>query len=1066
MATYLQGVTDYIPQIQPFQPDLNLLQSVVETKQAQYRAGYDKISNVYGKLLNSELSRQDNINNRDLYFTQIKNDIEKISSMDLSKIENVDAAYNVFKPVIEDKYLQRDMVFTKSYNNQVGISNYFKNCMDEKECGGKWWDVGDTAMAYQKDEFIKASKDETLSMGNVEYVPYVNAFKTAYDAAVAMKDALKMKTVSTSPDGKWEITTTNGMQLVPSLSMYMSQAIGADPKVQRMFETQAYVDRKNYVMSKAAELGSEEAAEKQYITDILNAEADANKRRQEELAENNRVLDNNKTLIEENTEKYGVAPGADSDPVDIILGINQQKEIIASEKNKQDQITGLLDPTTNSISDIKTLRRKADMIRANNLNNDTMILAAKVYATNTFQQERKLDEEWKMNREHQLRLSEMRYKQSLEDKAAAKEEATLGESLGLNDGVISGALVPDEKIQVAEQLLSESANAEGTGLAISDNIHKQIFKTLNDVIDSPVSTPAQKEKAKEILEKTLGVLETEDYQATGNSWDQVWWEDWNELSPEEKQNKWGNDPNAFAKGWSQNTGFWSTTGDILTAVGRGIANVAEAGVETFQGNDKYTRVKKSGYVIKNQDGSYSFNGGGYQSDPNNAAANIKNSEMQKFKTNYNDERNYRNSSKNLKAAIESEDMKQLLYGSGYKTWSAGINTQLSNLDIAIQNHDDVSTAIKYNDQVALNYLQANGNYWAGQVTDPVSGYMMDKNSFIESYVKKQLEWKNTKDYPTQKILAKGEVVDISPDRINKMKSDAASIYDDLREDMWEVYKEGKANDKMRLATKPMGGTTMKGYQGIMYNADIAGGIDAFSNKLAADFYAKDLRRAFGKNPDINANFMFGDAPDIGEIANDEKAKRAAEEIFLDFLSASPKKSQGKDDRPRFSMTSYYTSKNDDNKVTVVIKPSEFYAKQHIGTDKKPGVTAGAYGEAGQPITIVMDKADVQALMFEEHKTTAMERKMNLTGRIDRNYGDIGSASITQDKDGYYSINGLVTSYENGQKTQIPLVEINSAFAPGALGPNTDLNAAVNLLDNFYANYAAYTDANIAALRKK
>ena len=136
MATYLQGVTDYIPEIQPFQPDLNLLQTVVQTKQAQYKAGYDRISNVYGKLLNSELSRADNIENRDQYFTQIKNDIDRMATMDLSKVENVNAAYDVFKPILEDKYLQRDMVFTKNFNTQMGLSSYFKNCMDEKECGG------------------------------------------------------------------------------------------------------------------------------------------------------------------------------------------------------------------------------------------------------------------------------------------------------------------------------------------------------------------------------------------------------------------------------------------------------------------------------------------------------------------------------------------------------------------------------------------------------------------------------------------------------------------------------------------------------------------------------------------------------------------------------------------------------------------------------------------------------------------------------------------------------------------------------------------------------------------
>lgn len=1068
MATYLQGVTDYIPEIQPFQPDLNLLQTVVQAKQAQYKAGYDRISNVYGKLLNSELSREDNIQNRDQYFTQIKNDIDKMATMDLSKVENVNSAYNVFKPILEDKYLQRDMIFTKNYNTQVGISNYFKNCMDEKECGGKWWETGDMAMAYQKDEFVKAAKDETLSMGNVEYVPYVNAFKTAYDAAVAMKDTLQMKTVNTSPDGKWQITTTNGMQLVPSLSIYMSQAVGADPKVQRMFETQAYVDRKNYVMSKAAEFGSEEAAERQYVNDILTAEAKSNEERQAQLAQDQKRLDDDKALVEENAKNHGVAPGADKDPMDLIMGIQSQSDVVKAEKDKQDQIAGMLDPTTNSVSDLKTLRRKADAIRANNLNSETMVLAAKTYATNTYQEEKKLDEEWKMNYEHKLRLAEMDYKQSLENAAAAKEEATLGETLGLNDGVVSGSLTPEETINAATEILKEQAKAEGDVVALSDDVHKELFTRLNTVLTNPNSTPAQKAKAKQIIENQLGVVETQEVEFKNGYYSQTQYEDWNELTPDEKA-EYGNDIYNFNRGIKPGEGFWSgllTAGESLVRKG---LNVVEGTYEMATGErDKYTRVKKSGYVIKNPDGSYSFNGGGVKTDPENAAANIRNSELQKFKTDPKDSKNYRNSVSNLKALIDSEDMKQVFYGSGYNDLNTMLSNKVANVKDAMVIQDAVNDAYKHNDQVTLQYLQANGNFWAGQAIDK-NGYMMDKNTFINEYVKKQQEWNNTRDYPTQTIGAKGEVFDQSSSRINKMKADAASIYDDLKEDMWETYKEGKVNDKLRLTAKPMGGTTMKGYQGIMYNADIAGGVNAFSNKLAADFYAKDLRRLFGDRGEVNGTIMFGDGKNMEELAHDEAAQKAVAEIFSDFLSASPKKSQGKDNRPRFSMQTYYTSKFGDDKVTVVITPSQFYAKQHAGTAKEPGVTDEAYGAASKPITIIMDKDKAEGLMFEQHKITGTEMVMNLKGQVDKDYGNSGSAVIKQDKDGFYSINSTAKVYnrETGGYDAIDLAEINAAFAPGNMGPDTDVNMIVKMLDDVFINkIAPYNEANIKASRIK
>lgn len=115
MATYLQGVTDYIPDIQPFQPDYNILAQALQTKEAQYQQGYDQISNIYGTLLNSNMTHEENIERRDRYFTQIQNEIQKIAGLDLSKQDNVTAATQVFKPLIEDKYIHKDMAFTRSF---------------------------------------------------------------------------------------------------------------------------------------------------------------------------------------------------------------------------------------------------------------------------------------------------------------------------------------------------------------------------------------------------------------------------------------------------------------------------------------------------------------------------------------------------------------------------------------------------------------------------------------------------------------------------------------------------------------------------------------------------------------------------------------------------------------------------------------------------------------------------------------------------------------------------------------------------------------------------------------
>ena len=92
MATYLPGMTDYIPQIQDFKPDFNFLGNVLQNKQSKYDAAHKQISGLYGSLLNAPLSRTDNIEKREEMFTAIDNDIKKLSGLDLSLQQNIDFA--------------------------------------------------------------------------------------------------------------------------------------------------------------------------------------------------------------------------------------------------------------------------------------------------------------------------------------------------------------------------------------------------------------------------------------------------------------------------------------------------------------------------------------------------------------------------------------------------------------------------------------------------------------------------------------------------------------------------------------------------------------------------------------------------------------------------------------------------------------------------------------------------------------------------------------------------------------------------------------------------------------
>ena len=85
MSTYLPGVPDYVPQIQEFRPDFNLFAKSLQMSQSKYDANHEKLSNLYGSLLNSPMLREKNIEERDQFFKVIDQDIKKMSGMDLSK---------------------------------------------------------------------------------------------------------------------------------------------------------------------------------------------------------------------------------------------------------------------------------------------------------------------------------------------------------------------------------------------------------------------------------------------------------------------------------------------------------------------------------------------------------------------------------------------------------------------------------------------------------------------------------------------------------------------------------------------------------------------------------------------------------------------------------------------------------------------------------------------------------------------------------------------------------------------------------------------------------------------
>lgn len=385
MATYLQGVTDYIPDYQPFQPDLNFYSNVMQTKQTQYDSNWKALNNIYGTYYNANLTRDNNIDKKDDHLKNIAFNLKRVSQLDLSLEQNVAQAQQVFKPFYEDKSLMKDMAWTKNYDNEQMKAKSLKGSSEVKD-NEKYWDTGVVAMDFMRDEFKNATEDEAMNFGNVSYTPFKNTIKEAQK--LAKEAGLSVEKVDFSPDGKWIVKTKNGQNLIEPLSKLFQAQLGSDPAIQEVYKIQSYVDRKSYAKNNAAVFGGDEnAAEMKYLEDSFTMLKRDNTLRYKQLQAQSKSYDKN---IEDLDKQVREGRGT--------LEIEQQLEnfrankdindkILTSAKDEQEVLSGGESSTgatstgfKNPYGDIKSLRQKVDYGMASKLMQKDLSEAANIFA--------------------------------------------------------------------------------------------------------------------------------------------------------------------------------------------------------------------------------------------------------------------------------------------------------------------------------------------------------------------------------------------------------------------------------------------------------------------------------------------------------------------------------------------------------------------------------------------------------------------------------------------------------------------------------------------------------------
>lgn len=373
MATYIQGLTDYIPQIQPFKPDLNFYSTVLQTRQTRHDSARNKLGSLYGSLLYSPLTHADNIKRRDEFFKAIEQDLKKISGLDLSRQENIDAAVAIFDPLIKDKSIAHDMGFTKYESDQMKVGEALRFSSDPEKTGGFYSPEAALAIQYRLNEYANSDLNTRLSMAPKRFTPFFNTQKMALDYA----KSLGWVATRAKKGGGYIYKYSNGMEIEPEIRQAFEANFANDPRFLEMYDTKAYVKRKQYIEGKSAELGAEEA-EKSWFNLVMSVTAPELQKEVNAVDDMKSDVILKKAIIENTITKDGVVQ---DDPLVMdLIATGQSLAVIESLSKSNEKVTNAMKAMGSGTEDMNNMRNQIDYLVSRGFLREDLDAASRIFA--------------------------------------------------------------------------------------------------------------------------------------------------------------------------------------------------------------------------------------------------------------------------------------------------------------------------------------------------------------------------------------------------------------------------------------------------------------------------------------------------------------------------------------------------------------------------------------------------------------------------------------------------------------------------------------------------------------
>jgi hypothetical protein len=232
MASYIPGLTDFIPDIQPFQPDWGTIDRTLRTKQGRYDQGYSSLQSTYSGLLNMPQLKQDQIDKREKFLKGAYKILGDLSTVDLSLPENVAAAQNVFAPLYEDTDFLGNASISKHY---IAQESYAQSLVQKD--GGKEFSIDNlNYVRKQKNEYINDNSPDAWK----KYYNNKRYYESYYDYHKEYRDIMEKfkpsSIVITRMNGMYFIEETDKGAKEEDIKRYLDANLSEKAKRQMQIE--------------------------------------------------------------------------------------------------------------------------------------------------------------------------------------------------------------------------------------------------------------------------------------------------------------------------------------------------------------------------------------------------------------------------------------------------------------------------------------------------------------------------------------------------------------------------------------------------------------------------------------------------------------------------------------------------------------------------------------------------------------------------------------------------------------------------------------------------------------